>query len=451
MPPSTARLFHLGASHTPKGFLSWPAPRATTPIRRTFSTSTAMASATTSALLYATVSSPGAKSRQPSDVKEKIHHNKHGKGFINPWDSYVERSAPQLLTAMAWRAITGKSKSPDTTPPTVSVHKPTFLPSRKTEQLRATWLGHACYHVEFPSGFRVLFDPVFTPRCSPFSFMGPKRYTDVPCQVDDIPFVDAVVISHNHYDHMSHPTIMKIAKKHQNVHFFVPLGNKQWFSKCGINNVTELDWWEEQDIKLSSSQSSTEPAKHTESQPSDSKSGSISASSVGHEDILATFGCLPCQHTSARGPFDKGHTLWSSWSVTSGGKKVYFGGDTGYRSVPELPEEEFDYSEKHSDLPTCPAFKQIGELRGPFDLGLIPIGAYDPRWIMSPMHANPYDSVNIFADTKCKKAMGIHWGTWVLTEEDVLEPPRLLKEAAKWRGLEEGAFDTCNIGESREF
>ncbi|KAG9561462.1 hypothetical protein KCU79_g6997, partial [Aureobasidium melanogenum] len=94
----------------------------------------------------------------------------------------------------------------------------------------------------------------------------------------------------------------------------------------------------------------------------------------------------------------------------------------------------------------------IGELRGPFDLGLIPIGAYDPRFIMSPMHANPFDSVNIFIDTQCKKALGIHWGTWVLTEEDVLEPPKLLKQAMAWKDLPEtGVFDTCDIGESREY
>ena len=111
-----------------------------------------------------------------------------------------------------------------------------------------------------------------------------------------------------------------------------------------------------------------------------------------------------------------------------------------------------DYGEDYAHLPHCPAFKQIGDLRGPFDLGLIPIGAYDPRYIMSPMHANPFDSVNIFVDTKCKRAMGIHWGTWVLTFEDVLEPPVLLKKAMKGKGLPEtGVFDVCDIGESREF
>lgn len=125
--------------------------------------------------------------------------------------------------------------------------------------------------------------------------------------------------------------------------------------------------------------------------------------------------------------------------------------DTGYRAVPSLPATENDYAPHHT-YPHCPAFAQIGALRGPFDLGLIPIGAYDPRWIMSPMHANPFDSVNIFLDTRCRRAMGIHWGTWVLTEEDVLEPPRLLRDACRWKGLPEtGRFDVCEIGESREF
>lgn len=125
--------------------------------------------------------------------------------------------------------------------------------------------------------------------------------------------------------------------------------------------------------------------------------------------------------------------------------------DTGYRSVPELPEDVNDY-DPHFDFPRCPAFREIGENAGPFDLGLIPIGAYDPRYIMSPMHANPFDSVNIFKDTKCKRAMGIHWGTWVLTEEDVLDPPRKLRQALVESGIpEEGVFDVCDIGESREF
>ena len=296
--------------------------------------------------------------------------------------------------------------------------------------------------MEFPGGLRVLFDPVFSERCSPFTWLGPKRYTKMPCQIDDISTVDAVVISHSHYDHLDHPTILKIQAKHPNVHFFCPLGNKKWFNQSGITQVTELDWWDERDMEVAAVGEKSEISR------TDTSSSLQDKQSAG---LNAKISCLPCQHTSGRTAFDKGMTLWSSWCVESGGKKVWFGGDTGYRAVPELPAGEDDYA-PDKKYPHCPAFKEIGELRGPFDLGLIPIGAYDPRHIMSPMHANPFDSVNIFEDTQCKRAMGIHWGTWVLTEEDVLEPPRLLRKALAWKNLpEEGLFDVCEIGESREF
>ncbi|KAI9685337.1 MAG: hypothetical protein M1820_010818 [Bogoriella megaspora] len=401
-----------------------------------------MSSASTSALLYATVSSPGQAGAKPENAKDLEHHLKDGKGFRNPWESYREWAVFAILKTMIWRQLSGAAHKPNTTD-VVPVVKPSFLQSRETSQLRATWLGHACYYVEFPGGLRALFDPVFEPRCSPFSFMGPKRYTERPCVIEDLPYVDVVLISHNHYDHLSHPTIMKIKEKFPNVHFFAPLGNKKWFERCGIHNMTELDWWDLRDVRLSEKPDDASKTVVEQTQ-SDAKQD-------GDETVRGTIGCLPCQHTSARTPFDKSHTLWSSWSVESGGKKIWFGGDTGYRSVPELPPGEDDYDEKHN-FPHCPVFKEIGKLRGPFDLGLIPIGAYDPRWIMSPMHANPYDSVNIFMDTQCRRAMGIHWGTWVLTEEDALEPPRVLKKALAWKNLpEEGVFDVCSVGESREF
>lgn len=362
------------------------------------------------------------------------------------------------------RRLRGRANVPDTTPPTVPVQQPEFLTGRETKSLRATWLGHACYFAEFPGGLRVLFDPVFQDRCSPFSWMGPKRYTEMPCQISDIPIIDAVVISHNHYDHLSYPTVIEISRRHPNCHFFVPLGNKQWFSEAGITNVTEMDWWEERDVTLS-------PA-----QPHAPEVAQLGESASQGANIKARIGCLPCQHTSARSPFDRNKTLWSSWYVESGDRKIYFAGyvpwlpvtvaillqtnanvlvsisrDTGYRAVPELPEGVDDYGPDH-DYPICPAFKQVGEYKGPFDLGLIPIGAYQPRWIMSPMHADPHDAVNIFRDTRCKRALGMHWGTWVLTEEDVLEPPKKLKEALKRHDIPEtGVFDICDIGESREF
>jgi len=407
-----------------------------------------MSTSSASALLYgATISLPSTTGARPDDelTKTKAWHIKNGR-FENPWPSWSSASPFKIVGGLIKRRVTGKSNNPDTTPPTVPVRKPSFLPSREqNDKIRATWLGHACYYVEFPSGLRVLFDPVFTDRCSPFSWLGPKRYTEQPCKVSEIPIIDAVVISHNHYDHLSHPTITEIAKRHPNCHFLVPLGNKKWFEGCGIQQCTELDWWDEIDFALTPQQSSSA----SDAKASISSAGSSSA--LSERTIKSQISCLPSQHISNRGLTDRAATLWSSWAITSGGKSLYFGGDTGYRAVPESSEGEDDWSEKYSDLPTCPAFKDIGRLKGPFDLGLIPIGAYMPRWIMSPMHANPRDAVEIFRDTNCKRALGIHWGTWVLTEEDVLEPPRMLRKALAHHSIPEtGVFDVCDIGESRE-
>ncbi|KAL3420780.1 N-acyl-phosphatidylethanolamine-hydrolyzing phospholipase D [Phlyctema vagabunda] len=396
------------------------------------------------AALYAcTVSPPAALGAVPEDSEERTHHLKNGR-FANPWDSWKTVSGPQIGMAMMYRKFTGDWNTPDVTPPTVPVRKPDFLPTRTAStSLRATWLGHACYYVEFPSGLRVLFDPVFEDRCSPFSWLGPKRYTEPPCHVKDLPIVDVVVISHSHYDHLSHTSVVDLHKSHPEAQFMVGLGLKKWFEECGIKNVVEMDWWNDVDLTLS-------PRTGEKRISNASTQSSIPKST--QSDITARISCLPCQHTSARSAFDQNTTLWCSWAVTSGGKSVWFGGDTGYRAVPRLPKGVDDYGEEYKDLPQCPAFKQIGDLRGPFDLGLIPIGAYDPRDIMSSMHANPFDSVNIFIDTKCKRAMGIHWGTWVLTTEDVLEPPQLLKKAMAWKSLPEtGVFDVCDIGESRDF
>ena len=155
---------------------------------------------------------------------------------------------------------------------------------------------------------------MFSDRCIPFIWLGPKWYTDRPCDVEDINILDAVVISHNHYDHLDHPTITKLAKKHPTVHFFCPLGNKQWFTESGIQNVTELDWWDERDIVVNSA--------NQESNVSETDVNEATKQGDHQQTISARIGCLPCQHTSARTGFDKGMTLWSSWCIESGGRKV---------------------------------------------------------------------------------------------------------------------------------
>lgn len=374
----------------------------------------------------------------PQEAESNPHHVvRHGQkdqitGFKNPYPSY---KAPQVWAHVIKPRLTGKLKFPDTKPPNVPVVKPEWLPSRFTlqsaDRIRATWLGHACYYVEFPSGLRVLFDPVFEPCCSPWpaNYFGPRRYTPVPCNIDQLPEVDAVVISHSHYDHLSSYSLLDIKGRFPNVHFFVGLGLEKWFRDRGFDHVTEMDWWQDADLTVK-----------------------VNSEADGERSLTARVSCLPSQHNSARGLFDRDQTLWCSWAIYSGGRSVWFGGDTGYRAVPKVGDGVDDYGPEYAHLPRCPQFKQIGDLRGPFDLGLIPIGAYAPRAAFSGMHANPFDSVEIFLDTKCRRAMGIHWGTWALTTEEVLEPPALLKEAlTRYKLPEEGLFDVCDIGESRHF
>jgi N-acyl-phosphatidylethanolamine-hydrolysing phospholipase D len=223
------------------------------------------------------------------------------------------------------RLVTGKVKSPDVTPPTVPVQKPHFLPTRETPTLRTTWLGHACYYVEFPGGLRVLFDPVFEDRCGPSGVLGPKRFTEPPCQLEDIPFIDAVVISHSHYDHLSLPSVQRIQKAHPNAQFFAPLGNKKWFLNNGIKQATEMDWWDTKEFnltKLEKQAAGSQKSLPSQADTTDAKQGPDSSP----EKISAIIGCLPSQHMAARTPFDKASTLWASWFVESGGKRVWFAG-----------------------------------------------------------------------------------------------------------------------------
>ncbi|KAK4465860.1 beta-lactamase superfamily domain-containing protein [Cladorrhinum samala] len=391
----------------------------------------------------------------PEDALSTPHHVKDKNGnhvkFKNPHKSAGDPmwTPYEMVRKLLWATFAGNLKQPDVKDVHIPTTTPGFLASRTSASdspLRATWLGHACYFVEFPSGLRVLFDPVFEDRCAPVQFAGPKRYTPTPCSLSDLPAVDAVVISHSHYDHLSHDSVREIARRNPEAHFFVGLGLEKWFRSSGIAKVTEMDWWQDVDLTLT---------RQSASAPDKDGDANADADADGPSEIAARISCLPCQHSSGRTGLDPDQTLWASWAVKSGNKSVWFGGDTGYRKVPQPtptnPSPDY-YGAEYDELPRCPQFKQIGERRGPFDLGLIPIGAYHPRWLFSWMHADPYDAVEIFKDTKCKKAMGIHWGTWVLTSEEVQEPPELLKKALKKSGIEEkGVFDVCAVGETREF
>lgn len=258
----------------------------------------------------------------------------------------------------------------------------------------AVWLGHATV-LCICRGRLLLFDPVFSKRCSPFTFAGPKRFT--PCPVDpslaDWPedlAPDLVAVSHAHYDHLDEATVLNLKRRFPQVRWVAPLGLGSWFSKRGIQLDAEMDWWEEADEELLGSSSSLQLV------------------------------CLPAQHWSNRWPWDRNLTLWCGYGVLLGPKKhnersgsereehrrmpFLFAGDTGY----------------------CSAFKLMGSMFN-VDLAAIPIGAYEPRWFMSAQHCDPQEAVQIVRDLGAKKALAIHWGTFPLTPE---APARQLQDLA---------------------
>lgn len=383
---------------------------------------------------------------KPSDASAALDVSR--RKFQSPWPSASAHGLLGFLRARLfdWDEVplppkTASSAGGAILPP---VNKPTWTASDTDtlgldeESIIFTWLGHAICHLQIPIGngrkITVLCDPVLSRRVSPVQWFGPQRYTDAPVSVEEIAqatekegknaWPDLVVLSHNHYDHTDYTTIQKLlnpSSSHiKRPHVFCTLGTKPWFqSNFGLTDaeVTECDWWQQSTVSL------------------------------GDEAVLKLT-CVPAQHFSGRGAFDRDRTLWAGWtfhalSATSNKASVYFAGDTGYRSVPRgMPKQQED------SLPTCPAFKEIGEALGPFDVSLIPIGAYLPRSVMSTVHLAPQDSVLVHRQVKSKRSYGIHWGSFRLTPEDVNEPPKLLAEEAKRQGIDPNEFATVQIGES---
>ena len=250
------------------------------------------------------------------------------------------------------------------------------------------WVGHSTLLLNH-SGLTIITDPQFSGRASPFPFMGPRRVTSSPLKVTDLPQIDVVVISHNHYDHLDEASIREIAKTQLSVEFLAPLGLKSLLEEWGAKNVTELDWWQQ----------------------------------VQRKGV--TIQPTPVQHWSKRTFFDMNKTLWSGWMIQWSDFAFYFAGDAGYSS---------DFKE---------TVKKLGEP----DLAAIPIGAYEPRDFMKSAHINPEEAVKVFSDLGAKYAIGIHWGTFKLTLEPMKEPPERLKKALKAAGVDGKIFRTLKHGE----
>lgn len=265
---------------------------------------------------------------------------------------------------------------------------------QRSVQPRVAVLGHATALVQV-GGMNFLTDPHFSQRASPFSWAGPQRVVQPGIPFEKLPPIDAVLISHDHYDALDIPSLKRISGKWGSK-IFVGLGNKSLLEENGIQNVEELDWWDR----------------------------------VPVGDVNISF--VPVQHWSARGTGDKRETLWGGFVIHSGARQIFFAGDTGYG--------------------TGKVFRMIHEKLGPMDVSLIPIGAYEPREFMKNAHVWPKESVKIFLDTGTKKAVGIHFGTFAdLTDEAIDDPPKKLNEALKASGISLDDFIVPEFGRTYDF
>ncbi|HTJ91392.1 MAG TPA: MBL fold metallo-hydrolase [Acidocella sp.] len=252
-----------------------------------------------------------------------------------------------------------------------------------------TFIGHSSFLLRLP-GLTLLTDPVFSQRCSPSQWVGPKRVRDPGLRLDALPPIDLILLSHNHYDHMDVRALRRIRRRFPGAAIVTTLGNAAFLARKGLAGAVELDWWHKV--------------------------------TLGETTITAT----PARHFAARTLWDRNETLWAGFWLQHQGATLYFAGDTGYTKF----------------------FAEIRARLGAPDLALLPIGAYEPRWFMSPVHMNPEDAVTAFNDLQACRAVGMHYGTFQLTAEEIDAPQRDLATALHAAGIERDLFCALDIGET---
>jgi N-acyl-phosphatidylethanolamine-hydrolysing phospholipase D len=338
------------------------------------------------------------------------HHLANGR-FTNPWPGGQLHGFKDLLKWVLVDRIRNPPP-PDPDPNSIprvgagtvaepirhATTRPISAESAKSaDDFSVAWLGHSTVLLHV-AGKWILTDPIWSHRASPVQWAGPKRWVPPELPLEALPPLDLILLSHNHYDHCDRPTIEWLAQHQSAASWVCPLRLSPLLRTFGVKTVTELDWWDTTDI--------------------------------GGIKVTAT----PAQHFSSRTFWDRNATLWSGFVIAAGDRRVYFAGDTGYH----------------------PEFAEIGKRCGPFDLALIPVGAYEPRWFMQPVHMNPEDAIaavrdiaSAHPDKSASHVVPIHWGTYKLTDEPMDEPPK--RFARRWAeaGLPEERLWVLAHGEMR--
>jgi N-acyl-phosphatidylethanolamine-hydrolysing phospholipase D len=315
-------------------------------------------------------------------------HHRPGGGFRNPWGDGIPAGFRSFLKWRLERMRTALPSDPD--PSELPSTTPAFdRPRAAHTRLTVTWVGHSTFLLQI-GGLNLLTDPVWSERASPVPWAGPKRWVPPGISLNQLPAIDAVVLSHDHYDHLDDATVCRLEARDPGARWFVPIGLGNWLRARGIHEITELDWWGE----------------------------------AAFDSLMIR--CAPAQHFSGRWPWGRDRTLWCSWSLSSASHRLYFGGDSGYH----------------------PEFAQIAERCGPFDVALMPIGAYEPRWFMRPVHMAPEEAVRAAVDLGGPRLVPMHWGTFKFTDEPMDEPPQRARAAWLAAGQPEERFCQLRFGET---
>lgn len=315
---------------------------------------------------------------------ESDHFN--GRKFFNPWNPQPPKT---FMDMVKWRMSRGNIKWPEKVERTRSAIPPVRVEGKN---LHVTNIGHATILLQ-TAGLNIITDPVFSDRASPFSFIGPKRVSAPGIDFDNLPKIDVILLSHNHYDHMDLSSLKKLWERDKPL-ILTPLGNDTIINFIHSDiKVEVLDW------------------------------------GFSKEFAGVNFTLEPAQHWSARWINDRNDALWGSFVIECSYGKIYFAADSGYG--------------EH--------FKKIGEKYGKFDFSLIPIGAYEPRWFMKYLHMNPKDAVRAFYDLNTEKAMAIHFEVFKLTNEGHGSPRRHIAAAIERSRIKEQDFIIPYIGEEFEF